>query len=83
LSYRQFDALLERKNEEFRKQRFCAGIVAAMVANSAMTRGENSKAMTALDFVPEWNKEEELKTDEEMIFSMANFFGCGPGSRPN
>jgi hypothetical protein len=56
-----------------------------MVANSAMTRGENTTAVTALDFVPEWSKEKEEalpETDEEMIASMVKFFGCGPG-KPN
>ena len=57
-----------------------------MIANSSMTRGKNSKVLTALDFVPEWNEEEEIKllpkTDEEMIASMAAFFGTGPG-KPN
>jgi hypothetical protein len=77
--------LLERHNEEFRKARFCAGIVAAMVANSSMTRGEDSATLTALDFVPEWNKKEAPgipETDEEMIATMAAFFNCGPG-KPN
>jgi len=78
----QFEALLERKREEFRKERFCAGIVSAMVANTSMARGEDSKVWSALDFVPEWNKEEEMaipKTDDEMIASMIRFFGTGPG----
>jgi hypothetical protein len=56
-----------------------------MVANSSMTRGEGSTALTALDFVPEWAKKEIPvipETEDEMIASMADFFNCGPG-KPN
>jgi hypothetical protein len=51
-----------------------------------MTRDKDSPWSTAVDFVPEWSKEKELATvpqnDDEMIASMAAFFGCGPG-KPN
>jgi hypothetical protein len=50
-----------------------------------MVRAEGSPWRTALEFVPEWNKKEVApipETDEEMIASMAAFFGCGPG-KPN
>jgi len=50
-----------------------------------MTRSEDAPWKTALDFVPEWIKKEEVKlpeTDEEMIASMVMFFNCGPG-KPN
>ena len=56
-----------------------------MVANSSMTRGEGWETLTALDFVPEWNKKKAPaipETDEEMIASMVMFFNCGPG-KPN
>ena len=75
-------ALEERHAEEFRRQRFCAGIVAAEVKNWAMTREKDTPWATALDFVPEWSKEKQPQTEEEMIASMAAFFGCGPG-KPN
>jgi hypothetical protein len=63
----------------FREQRFAAGITAAAVANFAMGRDEKSKVWTALDFVPDWERQEpepevEL-TDEQMIQSMNKFFG--------
>jgi hypothetical protein len=75
--------LQERHDEEFRRLRFCAGLIAASVENYAMTRSEEAPWKTALDFVPEWKKAPMIpETDEEMIASMVRFFGNGPG-KPN
>lgn len=50
LSPRQFGALLERHNEEQRKEDWRAGMIAATIANAL--RGKKGKAYQAEDFMP-------------------------------
>jgi len=65
--------LLNRHVEAHKRAMYAAGTVAAAVINSNPYR--SGEPVSALDFVPNY----EPRTDEEMIESMANLFGSGPG----
>jgi hypothetical protein len=75
--------MLKRHQEKHKRLMYAAGTIAAAVINCA-PRGEGAKVWSASDFVPDYDaKQEEVpQTDEEMIKSMAKFFGVGPG-KPN
>ena len=57
----QFEALLDRKQEEHRRQMMCAGVVAATVANSAPFGDPKRKAVGPMDFVPDYKGTHETE----------------------
>ena len=61
---------------------YAAGTITAAIYN--VHRSEGAKVLSGVDFVPDYEgkKVEEPQTEEEMIASMAAFFGAGPG-KPN
>lgn len=56
LTLRQFDALLERKTINDRRERLNTGIITAAIINS--NGGHNGKAVSPLEFVPGLGKQE-------------------------
>lgn len=54
----QFQALLDRKQEEHRRNMICAGVVAATVANCAPFGDPKRKALGPMDFVPNYERKE-------------------------
>jgi hypothetical protein len=65
----QFEALLDRKMEEQRRNMICAGIVAATVANTAPFGDPKRKALRPMDFVPEARErgESRMQSMDEQI----------------
>jgi hypothetical protein len=55
----QFEALLDRKTEEHRRNMMCAGVIAATVANSAPFGDPKRKALSPVDFVPDYKGNEQ------------------------
>lgn len=72
LTLAQFEALLDRKMEEHRRSMLCAGVVASTVANSAPFGDPKRKAISPMDFVPEYKRRapEEPQSIEEQIAIM-------------
>jgi hypothetical protein len=82
LNLKEYDALLRRKQTEMNHERLNAGIVAAAVYNAAPSTNENRKAVSPLDFVPQWKAEVESEehdltkmTPEEQRDYLFNLFG--------
>ena len=53
LTVATFEALLARRSAQYNRERLNAGIVAAAIYNANPFRGENSKNVLPIDFVPE------------------------------
>lgn len=68
--------------------RYQVGILAATIRNMLLEEG--AEPIDPLIYVPDYVKRQKMQeeaaantlTDEQLIKSMASFFGCGPG-RPN
>lgn len=79
----QFEALLDRQFEQHRRDRICAGIVAASATNLFA-----DPPVSPLIFVPESRHFEQAKPatkaeTDDMIATMAAFLGAGPGQPSN
>jgi hypothetical protein len=84
LTIREYEALLARKREQYNREQYYAGLVAASVYNAAPFGDSDRKAMSPLDFVPEWkqkadsnNNDLRYMTPEEQKTYLLNMFGKG------
>jgi hypothetical protein len=60
---------------------YCAGNVSATVANSAPFGDPHRKALSPLDFVPEWQKratQSQAQDLDDMVEVLTAVFQCGP-----
>ena len=78
----QFEAALDQDFEQYRRDRLCAGTIAAAAINLFA-----EKPVSPMDFVPEGRHEKPAKPSPEMeadqIALMAAFLGAGPGQESN
>jgi hypothetical protein len=78
LSLKEFDALIKRHKAAQNYARLNAGIVAAAIYNSAPFGEANRRAISPLDFVPDWKNDEDdlraMSPDSQKKFFHNLFF---------